>query len=290
MKKVLVTGSNGQLGTEIRRQAKDFPQLDFVFTDIEDLDLLDLEAVKSFFGKENFHICINCAAYTAVDRAEDEPEQALKLNAQVPEQLAALCDENGGLLIHISTDYVFNGTMHRPYTEEDLPCPASAYGISKHKGEEAVFEKCRRTAVVRTAWLCSAHGNNFVKTMLRLGKEKGEIGVVSDQVGTPTFASDLAGAVLKLATELQNKEVREIYHYSNEGAISWYDFAVAIMEEAALDCKVNAIESKDFPTKATRPFYSVLNKSKIKEELKLEIPYWRDSLRKLLNEMKKAKR
>jgi len=285
MKKVLVTGSNGQLGSEIRKLEKDFPEFQFIFTDIEELDLLDFAAVVEFVSAENIGICLNCAAYTAVDKAEDEEELAMKINVDAVANLAKVCERNKALLIHISTDYVFNGKMYRPYVETDPTAPNSVYGWSKLKGEEAVFENASRAIIVRTSWLCSAFGNNFVKTMLRLGKEKDQLGVVFDQVGTPTFAADLANAMLIIAQKTSQGTIQEIYHFSNEGAISWYDFAKAIMEEAGLDCQVKPIESKDFPTKVARPFYSVLNKEKIKNDFNLAIPYWRDSLRKVINEL-----
>jgi dTDP-4-dehydrorhamnose reductase len=220
-----------------------------------------------------------------VDKAEDEEELAVKINVAAVENLAEVCEQNHVLLVHISTDYVFDGKMHRPYVETDTTAPKSVYGWSKLKGEEAVFASTSRAIIIRTSWLCSAYGNNFAKTMLRLGKERDELGVVFDQVGTPTFAADLARAILIVAKQTTARSIQEIYHFSNEGAVSWYDFAKAIMEEAGLNCKVNPIESKDFPTKASRPFYSVLNKAKIKRDFQIEIPYWRDSLRKVVNEI-----
>jgi dTDP-4-dehydrorhamnose reductase len=284
MKKVLVTGSNGQLGSEIRKLEKSFPAFQFVFTDIEELDLLDFQAVEQLISAGEFNICLNCAAYTAVDKAEDEEELAMKINVAAVENLAKVCEQNNVFLIHISTDYVFDGKAYRPYIETDSTSPKSVYGWSKLKGEKAVFENTSRAIIIRTSWLCSSFGNNFVKTMLRLGKEKSELGVVFDQVGTPTFAADLAKAMLIAAEQTTTRSIQEIYHFSNEGAVSWYDFAKAIMEEAGLNCKVNPIESKDFPTKASRPFYSVLNKAKIKQDFQIEIPYWRDSLRKVIIE------
>ena len=282
MRKILVTGSNGQLGSEIRKLEKDFPEFQFVFTDIEELNLIDSTAVEEFVSKQEFSFCLNCAAYTAVDKAEDEEELAMKINVDAVANLAKVCEQNKVFLIHISTDYVFNGEAYRPYIETDETAPNSVYGWSKLKGEDAVLKNSSRAVIIRTSWLCSAFGNNFVKTMLRLGKERDELGVVFDQVGTPTFAADLAKVMLILAQQTDLKPNQEIYHFSNEGAVSWYDFAKAIMEEAGLNCKVNPIESKDFPTKAKRPFYSVLNKAKIKKDYQVEIPYWRDSLRKVV--------
>ncbi|MCF6171750.1 MAG: dTDP-4-dehydrorhamnose reductase [Bacteroidales bacterium] len=285
MKKVLVTGSNGQLGSEIRKLENEFPEFRFIFTDIEELDLLDFAAVEEFVAAENISICLNCAAYTSVDKAEDEQGLAMQVNFRAVENLAKVCGQNKALLVHISTDYVFDGKMYRPYTEPDPTAPASVYGWSKLKGEQAVFENTSRAIIVRTSWLCSAFGNNFVKAMLRLGEEKNELGVVFDQIGTPTFAADLAKAMLRMVQNVSSETILEIYHYSNEGAISWYDFAKAIMEEAGLNCQVKPILTKDFPTKATRPFYSVLSKEKIKIDFKLSIPYWRDSLKTVIDEL-----
>ncbi len=285
MKNLLITGSNGQLGTSIRDLSKDFPEFNFIFTDIEELDLTNKSAVEFFFKGNNIHACINCAAYTAVDKAEDDRELALKINAEAVEILSYICDSNNALLVHISTDYVFDGKNFKPYRETDPPSPNSYYGLSKLKGEEAVSAICKKGIIIRTSWLYSAYGNNFVKTMLRLGNEKSEIGVVADQMGTPTYAGDLAGAILKIVVGFDGNPVNAIYHFSNEGAISWYDFAKAIMHEANLQCKVNPIESKDFKAKANRPFYSVLNKAKIKNDFGIEIPYWLDSLKYVLKKL-----
>ena len=284
-KKVLITGSNGQLGSEIKLLASQYPQWNFMFTDVEELDLTDKQAISDLFERENFDYCINCAAYTAVDKAEDEEELATLINSTAPGYLASVCNDFNTLLVHISTDYVFDGTNYRPYTETDTPSPASAYGRSKLKGEQQVLEKASRVIVVRTSWLYSAFGNNFVKTMMRLGKERDALGVVVDQIGTPTCAADLAGALLEMINKTGSVPVKEIYHYSNEGVISWYDFAKAIMAEAGINCKVNAIESKDFPAKANRPFYSVLNKAKIKHDFNLEISYWLESLKETIKKL-----
>ncbi len=284
MKNILVTGSNGQLGSEIRDLAVNYPDFHFFFTDIDELDLTNKQAVADFFQHNKIDVCINCAAYTAVDKAEDERKLALKINRDTVETLAKNCNENNSLLVHISTDYVFNGRNYKPYTEEDVPSPESYYGLTKLKGEKAALENNDNTIIIRTSWLYSKYGNNFVKTMLRLGSERDKIGVVVDQVGTPTYAGDLALAILEIIKQ-NDKPEKEIYHFSNEGAISWYDFAKAVMNIKKLNCKVNPIESKDFPAKANRPFYSVLNKSKIKKAYNLEIPYWLDSLKKVLSEL-----
>jgi len=284
MKNILITGSKGQLGSEIKDISDNYPEYRFFFTDIDELDLTDKHAVTTFFQDNKIDICINCAAYTAVDKAEDEKVPALKINRDTVETLAKNCNDHNSLLIHISTDYVFNGRNYKPYSEEDIPSPESYYGLTKLKGEKAAFANNNNTVIIRTSWLYSKYGNNFVKTMLRLGNEKDKIGVVADQIGTPTYAGDLATAIMEIVKQ-NNQPIKEIYHYSNEGAISWYDFAKAVMKIKNLNCKVNPIESKDFPAKANRPFYSVLNKSKIKKDFNMEIPYWLDSLKKVLTQL-----
>lgn len=285
MKNILITGSKGQLGSEIRDLSASYPDYNFIFTDIEELDLTNKVDVANFFNKNNISVCINCAAYTAVDKAEDDRELALLVNYKAVQILAEACHDHNTFLVHISTDYVFDGKYYKPYDETYPPSPDSYYGLTKLKGEEAVFSYCENAIIIRTSWLYSAYGNNFVKTMLRLGKEKDEIGVVCDQIGTPTYAGDLAKVILDIVANHKESNTKEIYHYSNEGAISWYDFAKAIMAEAGLQCKVNTIESKDFPAKANRPFYSVLSKTKIKNDYRLEIPYWLDSLKIVLKKL-----
>ncbi|MBU2554064.1 MAG: dTDP-4-dehydrorhamnose reductase [Bacteroidetes bacterium] len=282
---ILVTGSNGQLGSELQRLADDFPEFRFTFTDIAELDLTNEEKVKAWFDANEPDVCLNCAAYTAVDKAEEERELAMLVNKTAVAILAKQCTRLNTLLVHVSTDYVFDGKNFKPYTEEDQTAPISYYGLTKLQGEIAVKDFAKRYLIIRTSWLYSAFGNNFVKTMIRLGKERDSLGVVFDQIGTPTYAGDLAKAMLVATEQLSDKEIKEVFHYSNEGVISWYDFAVAIMEEAHLSCEVRAIESKDFPTKTNRPFYSVLNKSKIKSQLHIEVPYWRTSLKKMIEEI-----
>ena len=281
---ILITGSNGQLGSEIKAIASQFSDYNFFFTDISELDLTNYKQVELYFEKNAISICVNCAAYTAVDKAEDEQSMAMLVNCDVVGNLAKVCSSNNALLIHVSTDYVFNGENYKPYEETDPPAPNSFYGLSKLKGEEAVFANSNKAIVIRTSWLYSSFGNNFVKTMIRLGKERDELGVVVDQIGTPTHAADLAMAIMQIVKKEKKEVVKEIYHYSNEGVISWYDFAIAIMKEANVNCKVNAIESKDFPAKANRPFYSVLNKAKLKNDYQIEVPYWLDSLKVMMNE------
>lgn len=279
---ILVTGSNGQLGNELKSLAGEFADFQFAFTDIADLDLTNEEKVKAWFDVNRPDVCLNCAAYTAVDKAEEERDLAMLVNNTAVAILAKQCTRLNTLLVHVSTDYVFDGKNYRPYSEEDQTAPISYYGLTKLQGEVAVKDFASRYLIIRTSWLYSTFGNNFVKTMVRLGKERDTLGVVFDQIGTPTYAGDLAKAMLVASEQFHDKEVKEVYHYSNEGVISWYDFAKAIMEEAHLSCEVKAIESKDFPTKTNRPFYSVLNKSKIKNQLQAEVPYWRNSLRKMI--------
>jgi len=286
MKQILVTGSNGQLGSEIRQLENQYPDFSFTYTDVEELDLTDEKAIDVFLKSTPFDFCINCAAYTAVDKAEDDRELARLINATAVESLSKACASHNTLLVHISTDYVFDGTNYRPYVETDPPSPNSYYGLTKHEGEEAVKRFAGNGLIIRTAWLYSSFGNNFVKTMLRLGKERDTLGVVADQIGTPTYAGDLARAILDILSGEKFKSGVEIYHYSNEGVISWYDFAQTIMRESGTSCIVNAIESKDFPAKANRPFYSVLNKAKIKKDFGLKVPYWLDSLKLVLEQLK----
>ena len=270
----LITGSNGQLGSELKKL---LPEA--VFADVDMLDITDAEAVKNFVKAKNIDTIINCAAYTAVDKAEDEPELARRINVDGPANLAA----SGAKLIHISTDYVFDGCGHRPYKPDDEACPVSVYGKTKLEGEKKVLERAETAVIIRTAWLYSEFGNNFVKTMRRLGAEKESLNVVSDQIGTPTYAFDLAQAIVNILPQLSS-EKKGIYHFTNEGISSWYDFAVEIMAISRLKCKVLPIPTEAYPTKAKRPFYSVLDKSKIKNTFNLDIPYWKESLKKCLQQ------
>ena len=271
---VLVTGANGQLGTELKKLIPNA-----VFADVDILDITDLEAVKKFVADNHIDVIVNCAAYTAVDKAEDEPEIAKKINEEGPRNLAAC----GAKIIHVSTDYVFDGLGHKPYNSDDETKPVSVYGITKKAGEIAVLENAKVAVIIRTAWLYSANGNNFVKTMRRLGAERETLNVVADQIGTPTFAGDLAQAIVEILPQI-NETNKGIYHYTNEGVCSWFDFAHEIMHLSGLNCKVNPIPSSAYPTKATRPFYSVLNKEKIKSTFNIEIPYWKESLVKCLKQ------
>ena len=280
MKNILITGSNGQLGNEIRAWANQYCSFRFFFTDIEELDICNLQAVRNFMAENRIDYIVNCAAYTAVDKAEDDSELCFKVNRDAVENLGQAGKEFGAKIIHVSTDYVFDGTNHRPYTETDPICPASVYGKSKAEGERALMNVCPDSIIIRTSWLYSGFGNNFMKTMIRLGKERDALNVVFDQIGTPTYARDLASCILQI---LEFSEVDSfkpgIYHYSNEGVCSWYDFTLSIHKYAGItDCKVSPIEGKDFPAKAPRPHYSVLNKKKIKDSFGISIPHWEESL------------
>ena len=272
--KILITGANGQLGTEL---AKLLPEA--VLTDVADLDITDFQAVQSFVQERQIKTIINAAAYTAVDKAEDEPSVAHKINVQGPENLA----KTGCKIIHISTDYVFDGTNHQPYRPEDKTNPVSVYGKTKAEGENAVLKNAPTAAIIRTAWLYSPYGNNFVKTMRRLGAERDTLNVVADQIGTPTYAADLAKAIKQILPQL-NEQTKGIYHFTNEGVCSWYDFAVEIMRLSKLSCKVLPMTSAEYPSKAQRPFYSVLDKNKIKKTFHLEIPHWKESLEQCLKQ------
>lgn len=280
MKTILVTGANGQLGNSIRVLSGQYPQYNFLFTDVDTLDITDPAAVKAAIKDNQVNYIINCAAYTAVDKAEDNEELCRRLNSFAVCVLGEAAREAGAKMIHVSTDYVFSGTGYRPYKETDGTRPVSVYGRTKLAGEEGLMEVCPDAVIIRTAWLYSEFGTNFVKTVLRLGKERDELGFVFDQIGTPTYAGDLAAIILSVVTaDEKGAFVPGIYHYSNEGVCSWYDFTVKILQIAGIDCRIRPIETKDYPTKAVRPPYSVLNKSKIKETYKIVIPHWETSLR-----------
>ena len=286
---ILVTGCKGQLGTELQKIANDDKQHHWVFTDVDTLDICDKEAVEQCFADQQIDACINCAAYTAVDKAEDEPELAEKINAYAPQVLADTCLKHKALLIHVSTDYVFGGDSQTPYRVEDEINPQSVYGKTKAEGEQRIQKSGCNYMIVRTAWLYSAVGKNFVKTMLMLGDTKDEINVVDDQKGCPTWAYDLAVALVTLLNKNGRNEVHETFHFTNEGQITWYDFATAIMEIGGKQCKVNPITTDQYPTKAKRPAYSVLDLSKIKAFAGIEIPFWRDSLVKCIDELNQRK-
>lgn len=274
---ILVTGCNGQLGHEVRNLSPKYNMHHYHFTDVDDLDVCNADAVNAFVSSNNIDCIINCAAYTAVDKAESDDTAAMRLNACAPGILARAVARNNGMMIHISTDYVFDGTAHEPYREDMPVSPVSVYGRTKWIGENRAIEACRRTIILRTAWLYSPYGNNFVKTMMRLGREKDSLGVVADQIGTPTYAADLAAAIF---TAIDKAIPAGIYHYSNEGVISWYDFAKAIHRIAGItSCHVLPLTTDQYPTPAKRPHFSVLDKTKIKQACQMEIPYWEDSLR-----------
>lgn len=281
---ILLTGCNGQLGNEIQLLEKDYGQHRFFNTDVAELDITNQLAVADFVGRNGIDGIINCAAYTAVDKAEDNKELCTTLNTVAPAYLAAAVEKRGGWIVQVSTDYVFNGKAHKPYVETDTPSPDSVYGSTKLAGELGVQKFCKRAMVIRTAWLYSTFGNNFVKTMIRLGKEREELGVVFDQMGTPTYAGDLAKAIM---TAVEKGIKPGVYHFSNEGVTSWYDFTKAIHRIAGITtCKVRPIHTSEYPTPANRPHFSVLDKTKIKETYDMEIPYWEESLHKCIEKLK----
>jgi dTDP-4-dehydrorhamnose reductase len=275
--KILITGSKGQLGNEMKLLVKNYPSYQLIFTDLEELDITDMQAVSAYFNELHPDIVVNCAAYTAVDKAEQETDIALKINSLAVRNLSNACGEFNALLIHISTDYIFGGKGYRPYVETDTPDPESSYARSKYSGETQMLSSCQNGVIFRTSWLYSSFGNNFVKTILKYGRERGKLNVVFDQVGCPTYAMDLASAILKVIPQLEGHEGVEIFHYSDEGVASWYDFAMAIISFSGIRCVINPVETKDYPLPAPRPYYSVLNKTRFKEKFGIEIPYWRDS-------------
>ena len=283
---ILVTGCNGQLGNEMQLLEKENSQHTYFNTDVAELDITNQEAVEQYVASHEIDGIVNCAAYTAVDKAEDNEEFCSVLNSIAPAYLAAAIEKRGGWMIQISTDYVFDGTQHTPYVEDDDTCPNSVYGKTKLVGELNVQKLCKQSMIIRTAWLYSTFGNNFVKTMIRLGQEKPELGVIFDQIGTPTYARDLAAAIF---TAINKGVVPGVYHFSNEGVISWYDFTKAIHRLAGITtCHVRPLHTAEYPTPANRPHYSVLDKTKIKQTYQMEVPYWEESLRecieKLMNE------
>ncbi|MFA9238597.1 MAG: dTDP-4-dehydrorhamnose reductase [Candidatus Paceibacteria bacterium] len=274
---ILVTGSNGQLGSEIKELSKEY-SYNFFFTNRTNIDITSKENIRDFCQTNNINAIINCAGYTAVDKAESDEINADLINRKAVKKLALVCQELNIKLIHISTDYVFDGKNFKPYCEEYKTNPQSVYGKSKLDGENEMIKiNPKNSIIIRTSWVYSYYGNNFVKTMLRLGKEKESLGVIFDQIGTPTYAKHLAKVILDILPKIDNQKV-EIYNYSNEGVLSWYDFAKEIMKMAKLNCKINPIETFQYPTPAKRPHFSLLNKSKIKNKFDIEIPYWKDGL------------
>ena len=280
---ILITGCNGQLGNEMQLLEKENPQHTFFNTDVAELDITDQKAIESFVEENQIDGIVNCAAYTAVDKAEENEALCDLLNHVAPGYLAAAIQKRGGWMIQVSTDYVFDGTNHRPYVETDPVCPNSVYGRTKLAGEEAVQQACSNAMIIRTAWLYSTFGNNFVKTMIRLGKERPELGVIFDQIGTPTYARDLAVAIM---TAIKQGIHAGVYHFSNEGVISWFDFTKAIHRIAGITtCHVRPLHTSEYPTPAARPHYSVLDKTKIKQVYHLEIPYWEESLAECIGKL-----
>lgn len=284
MKNVLVTGGNGQLASCIKDVESQEADLNFVYTDYLELDICDLDQVRTFFESNKLDYCVNCAAYTAVDKAETEADKAFEINAKGSRNLAIACNENEVVLIHVSTDFVFDGKKNEPYKETDLAKPLSVYGASKLQGEVEILKTLKEYFIIRTSWLYSEHGNNFVKTMLRLAETRDEINVINDQIGTPTYAGDLAKVIVDIIkTDPQNFG---LYHYSNLGEVSWFDFAKAIFELSGVEIKLDPIPTTDYPTSAERPMYSVMDKSKIITTLDFFIPFWEDSLKIALSVLK----
>lgn len=278
---VLVTGGNGQLASCIKDVTNAYDGYTFIYTDYPDLDICDVSKVNDFFSLNTIDFCINCAAYTAVDKAEEEKDIAFEINSNGVKNLAKICSKYNTKLVHISTDFVFEGLRNMPYKETDIATPISVYGATKLQGEIEIQKSLAEHYIIRTSWLYSEHGNNFMKTMLRLAEFKDEIGVISDQIGTPTYAGDLA----KVIMEIIHKDLKPfgLYHYSNSGVASWYDFAMAIFDISNSKIKVNPISTSEYPTAAKRPTFSLMDKTKIKTTVKIEIPYWRDSLTVCLN-------
>ena len=280
---ILVTGANGQLGNEMRIASQGSAD-NYIFTDVGELDITNRDAVMKFIKENNIKVVVNCAAYTNVDKAEDDEKTAELINAQAVEYLALSCRENHATLIHISTDYVFGGNEgNTPRKENETVNPTGAYGRTKLHGEQAIWKVGCNYLIIRTAWLYSEFGNNYVKTMRKLTSERDKINVVFDQVGTPTYALDLANVIFKIIEERIYDDINGIYHFSNEGVISWYDFAKEICELSGNKCDIQPCHSDEFPSKVKRPSYSVLDKTKIKTTLNISIPYWKDSLKKCVN-------
>jgi dTDP-4-dehydrorhamnose reductase len=288
LKTILVTGGNGQVGSDLKELSASYPSFRFVFIDIQDLDLLDEKATREFFKKEHFNFIINCAAYTAVDKAEEEKDLCKKVNSDAVKLLASLAKEHNSRLLHISTDYVFDGEFNQPIDEEAEPRPTSVYGITKHEGEKHVQQELKDAYIIRTAWLYSTYGKNFVKTIGNLARQKQELGIVADQYGSPTYSRDLSVALMSIIESIANGSTDQpgIYHFSNEGAITWYDFAVFINNHIKSACKIKPIKTFEYKTAATRPKFSVLDKTKIKKTFGIEIPHWAQSLEECLNKLK----
>ena len=280
MDTILITGSHGQLGNEMQQAATRFPAFRFIYTDVEDLDICDKAALDAFVKANAVNVIVNCAAYTAVDKAEDDVELCYKINAEAVRNIGEVAHQNGLKVVHVSTDYVFDGTNYVPYSEDQAVSPNTVYGKSKLAGEQALMETCEQAVILRTAWLYSSFGNNFVKTMIKLGTERDSLNVIFDQIGTPTYAADLADTILKILSH--ETFTPGMYHFSDEGVCSWYDFTKTIHRIAGISCDVRPIETKDYPARTPRPHYSVLNKAKIKTTYGIVIPHWEESLERCM--------
>jgi len=277
---ILITGSHGQLGNEMQQAAARFPAFRFIYTDVEDLDICDKAALDAFVKANDVNVIVNCAAYTAVDKAEDDVELCYKINAEAVRNIGEVAHQNGLKVVHVSTDYVFDGTNYMPYSEDQDVSPNTVYGKSKLAGEQALMETCEQAVILRTAWLYSSFGNNFVKTMIKLGTERDSLNVIFDQIGSPTYAADLADTILKILSHETFSP--GMYHFSDEGVCSWYDFTKTIHRIAGITCDVRPIETKDYPARTPRPHYSVLNKAKIKATYGITIPHWEESLERCM--------
>ena len=288
---VLVTGSNGQLGSEIKNIAGLYKSINFIFPNSTELDISELDSVLRFFDANKVEVVLNCAAYTNVDMAEKQSELAYKINSKGVQNLVLGVKKVNGKLLHISTDYVFDGLSDTPYKESDKINPIGVYGKTKREGELMILNSNIDAIIIRTSWLYSVYGNNFVKTILKLGKEKNKLKIVSDQIGSPTSANDLANVCLEIVSKHKNKidDNCNIYHFSNQGEISWFDFGVAVIELGNIECEVCPVDTEDFPTLANRPNYSVLNKTKIKNDFNIKIPYWKDSLKRCIIKLNQYK-
>lgn len=283
MKKILIAGANGQLGNELKSLASTYSSFEFIYSDLPEVNITDFDSLDAYVNAINPHFIINCAAYTAVDKAESDVELATKVNVLGAKNLALLSKKYHAKFFHVSTDFVFDGRSYTPYTEDSVPNPISVYGDTKLKGEEAVIEANSESIIFRTSWLYSIYGANFVKTMMRLGEERDTLSVIVDQVGTPTWAHDLAEVIMHIISSDNGLlEQQGVFHYSNEGVASWYDFAVEIMDINDLACQVSPILTKEYPTAAARPHFSVMDKSKVKETFGITIPHWKQSLKKCI--------
>lgn len=283
---ILIAGANGQLGNEMRLLSHESSKDSYFFTDVAELDITNLVDIRVFVKLNNINVIVNCAAYTNVDKAEDDVELCDLINNKAVEKLAIVAKEHDCILIHVSTDYVFSGKGNRPYTEEQATSPLGVYGKTKLAGEDAIRRVGCKYLIFRTAWLYSEFGNNFVKTMIRLTTEKDSLKVVFDQVGSPTYAEDLAKLIFSIIENRQYEQYQGIYHFSNEGVCSWYDFAKEISSIAGTDCAIQPCHSYEFPSRVTRPTFSVLDKAKVKRDFQFEVPYWKDSLAKCIDKLK----